>query len=131
MIPTRLLLPLGITLLAGCAQNTHTLTLQHNQQDRCPLQLSRQQTLILSLPSNPTSGFRWQLEDAAAPVLRSLGPEVYSNPQGSGLVGSAGQSTWRFQAARAGEGHLRLRYQRPWEADVAPSERFDCLIRVK
>ena len=43
---------------------------------------------------------------AAPSVLRSLGPEVYSNPEDSGLVGSAGQSSWRFEAAQPGSGRL-------------------------
>src|SRR3989338_9489453 len=116
MLAIRLLPPLGLT---------------QDQQGKCPLRLNDQQTLILTLPSNPTTCFRWQLKEAAAPALRSLGPEVYSNPEEVGLVGSAGQSTWRFQAAQPGEGRLLLLYQRPWETEVAPAERFDCLITVK
>ena len=93
--------------------------------------LDRGQQLILSLPSNPTTGFRWVLRDGASGVLQSLGPEVYSNPEDAGLVGAAGQSTWRFQAREAGEGRLLLTYQRPWETEVAPAQTFDCELRVK
>lgn len=127
--PLRLLLPLGLALLAACAQKPTSVALQ--QQGKCPLRLHNGQQLVLTLPSNPTTGFRWVLKDAAAPVLRSLGPEVYSNPEDAGLVGSAGQSTWRFQAASAGEGRLLLLYQRPWENWVAPAKTFDCQVRVK
>lgn len=131
MLAIRLLPPLGLALLVACAQTPSTQTLTQNQQGKCPLRLSSQQTLILTLPSNPTTGFRWQLKETAAPALRSLGPEVYSNPEEVGLVGSAGQSTWRFQAAQPGEGRLLLLYQRPWETEVAPADTFDCLITVK
>ena len=129
MTAARLLLPLGLSLLAACTSSSRQ-TLQVDSQAQCPLQIRTQQTLALTLPSNPTTGFRWQLVDAATPLLRSLGPEVYSNPEDVGLVGSAGQSTWRFQAQTAGEGHLRLQYRRPWENDVAPAETFDCPIQV-
>nr|WP_239482073.1 protease inhibitor I42 family protein [Pseudomonas insulae] len=127
-----MLLPLGLGLLAACAQQpTATVTLEEDQQSRCPLQLQSGQTLVLSLPSNPTTGFRWTVTDAAPQVLRSLGPEVYSNPEDAGMVGGAGVSTWRFLANIPGEGHLVLAYQRPWETDVAPEKRFDCQISVK
>ncbi|MFC5697402.1 protease inhibitor I42 family protein [Pseudomonas sp. GCM10022186] len=127
----RLLLPLGLALLAACAQQQTGPVLVQDQQDDCPLSLEQGQPLVLTLPSNPTTGFRWVVRDAAANVLQSLGPEVYSTPEDAGLVGSAGQSTWRFKANHAGEGRLHLDYQRPWEAGVAPAESFDCQISVR
>ena len=127
----RLLLPLGFALVAGCAQQPTGPVVIQDQQSDCPLSLSPGQPLVLTLPSNPTTGFRWVVRDAATNVLQSLGPEVYSTPEDAGLVGSAGQSTWRFKASQPGEGRLHLDYQRPWETDVAPAESFDCRVSVK
>jgi inhibitor of cysteine peptidase len=129
MSPTRLLLPLSLALLAACAsQSRQNVTVE--KQSECPVQLKSGQNLILILPSNPTTGYRWAIQDSAAGVLRSLSPEVYSNPEDAGLVGSAGQSTWRFQATAAGNGRLHLTYQQPWAPEVAPVETFDCSIAV-
>jgi inhibitor of cysteine peptidase len=125
----RLLPILGLALLSGCAHSPDSLTLQ--QQSQCPLRLGNGQSLLLTLPSNPTTGFRWVLRDDADAVLERLGPEVYSNPEDSGLVGSAGLSTWRFKVKQAGAGHLQLTYQRPWETEVAPAKTFDCAIEVR
>ncbi|MGX5218391.1 protease inhibitor I42 family protein [Pseudomonas segetis] len=125
----RLLPPLSLALLAGCSTQSTTVNLQ--QQSDCPLSLGTEQQLIISLPSNPTTGFRWVVRDAAPAVLTSLGPEVYSNPEESGLVGSAGKSTWRYTVKQPGEGHLVMTYQRPWETEVAPAQTFDCTIKVK
>ena len=127
----RLLLALSLALLGACAQKPASVTLQQNQQSKCPLELRAGQQFILRLPSNPTTGFRWLLRDAAPQVLQSLGPEVYTNPEDAGVVGSAGISTWRFQVAQAGEGRLLLTYERPWEVGVAPAQRFDCLITAE
>ena len=128
----RLTLVLGLALLSACAQkSTTSLALHQKQQSQCPLTLHTGQQLILRMPSNPTTGFRWLVRDSAANVLQSLGPEVYSNPEDAGLVGSAGVSTWRFEAIQAGEGRLHLTYERPWEVGVVPAQRFDCQIRVK
>ncbi|MNZ30279.1 Chagasin family peptidase inhibitor I42 [compost metagenome] len=128
MLPFRQLLPLSALLLAGCAGQPSPVVSLEDAGDCKPLRLVQGQELVLMLPSNPTTGFRWEMRDAASSVLRSLGPEVYSNPEDSGLIGSAGQSTWRFRVVQPGEGHLQLAYQRPWEKEVPPAQIFDCAI---
>lgn len=127
----RLLLPASVILLAACTHQPQTsLSVQEKQLGNCPVELSSGQTLVISLPSNPTTGFRWVVADAAPGVLRSLGPEVYTTPEDAGLVGSAGQSTWRYQAQQSGNGRLLMHYQRPWEVDVAPAKTIDCQVTV-
>ncbi|NBA94540.1 protease inhibitor I42 family protein [Pseudomonas sp. R5(2019)] len=130
-MPTvRLLVPLSLTLLAACA-STPPQNVDLHKQSQCPMPLHVGQKLTLTLPSNPTTGFRWLVQNPAGSILRSLSPEVYTNPEDAGLVGSGGQSVWRFQAQNAGEGHLLLVYQQPWAPEVRPAETFDCAISVK
>ncbi|HKS14476.1 MAG TPA: protease inhibitor I42 family protein [Pseudomonas sp.] len=130
MTAARLLVPLSLTLLTACAgKPAHNIDL--DAQSDCPMQLRAGQTLTLTLPSNPSTGYRWLLQNPASSTLRSLGPEVYSHPEDAGIVGSAGQSMWRFQAQQAGEGHLILVYQQPWAPEVRPVQTFDCAISVK
>ncbi|CAD5109128.1 protease inhibitor I42 family protein [Zestomonas carbonaria] len=132
MTAARLLLPFGLALLTACAQHPTNVNLEPDDRKPCsPVALKVGQTLTLSLPSNPTTGFRWQLQDAAPSVLHSLGPEVYSTPEDAGVVGGAGESIWRFQARTPGEGRLLLVYLRPWETDVAPAKRVECQVSVK
>lgn len=131
MLALRLTAILTLALLTACAQAPRSVTLEQKQQSQCPLSLQVGQQFILRLPSNPTTGFRWLLRDSAPQVLQSLGPEVYSNPEDSGLVGSAGVSTWRFQVVKAGEGQLALSYERPWEVGVVPAQRFTCTLKAK
>ena len=129
MSPTRLLLPLSLALLAACATSPKQNVTVEKSSD-CPLTLNQGQNLILTLPSNPTTGYRWVIQDSAGGVLRALSPEVYSNPEDAGLVGSAGQSTWRFQAFAPGTGRLLLTYSQPWAPEVPPVKAFDCAIKV-
>ena len=131
MVVPRLTVALSLILLTACVQTPSSITLEQKQQNKCPLSLQVGQQFILRLPSNPTTGFRWLLRDSAPQVLQSLGPEVYSNPEDEGLVGSAGISTWRFKVAKAGEGQLALTYERPWEVGVVPAQRFDCALTVE
>ncbi|MDD2057753.1 protease inhibitor I42 family protein [Pseudomonas sp. GD03860] len=130
MTAARLLLPLGLALLAACAQQPRHSVALDDQAD-CPLPLKTGQLLTLTLPSNPSTGYRWLVQNPASSILRSLGPEVYSHPEDAGVVGSAGQSVWRYQAQAAGEGHLILVYQQPWAPEVRPVKTFDCAITVE
>ena len=129
MPPVRLIPLLAHSLLTACAQQpAHNVTLE--DQSDCPQQLHVGQQLILSLPSNPTTGYRWAIQDSAGGVLRSLGPEVYTSSDNGQLLGSGGQSTWRFQVFAAGSGRLRLTSQQPWEPEAEPAQVFDCPITV-
>ncbi|MFJ4348010.1 protease inhibitor I42 family protein [Pseudomonas sp. NPDC089401] len=130
MTAPRLLVPLSFALLAACAQQPQP-NVELDAESECPKRLQVGQTITLTLPSNPSTGYRWNVQDPAANVLHGLGPEVYSAPEDEGVVGSSGLSTWRYQATAAGEGHLVLVYQQPWAPQVAPVQTFDCAIRVR
>ncbi|MEQ7921391.1 protease inhibitor I42 family protein [Xanthomonas sp. WHRI 1810A] len=129
MQPARLLVPVSFALLAACAQAPKQ-TVSLDDQSDCPIRLKTGQTLMITLPSNPTTGHRWLMQNPASSILRSLGPEVYNNPEDVGTVGTAGQSVWRYQAANAGDGHLIMVYQQPWAPEVPPERTFDCAITV-
>lgn len=126
---SRCLLPLSLLMLGACA-STPPSSVSVSDDRVCPLSLNVGQTLIVALPSNPATGYRWQLQEASAELLKSLGPEVFST-QDNSLIGGDGISTWRFVAQEAGNGQLLLAYQRPWEADAEPAGLFDCRIEVR
>ncbi|MFG0867615.1 protease inhibitor I42 family protein [Pseudomonas sp. FYR_7] len=130
MSTSRLLAPLGLTLLTACAQHGfEPVTLDADSE--CPVYLEKGQVLNLTLPSNPSTGYRWRVEAAARPVLVSLGPEVYSAPDQEDVVGNEGLSTWRYQADQPGKAALKLVYQQPWATQVAPVQTFDCTVVVR
>ncbi|MBK4993373.1 protease inhibitor I42 family protein [Pseudomonas sp. S37] len=130
MTAPRLLVPLSFALLSACAQQP-TQPVALDAESECPIRLQIGQPLTLSLPSNPSTGYRWHVENPAATVLNSLGPEVYSAPEEEEMVGSAGVSTWRYQATNVGTSQLVLVYQQPWAKDVAPVQTFECKVIVR
>ncbi|WP_407363068.1 peptidase inhibitor I42 [Pseudomonas luteola] len=119
-------------LITGCASSPEH-TVEINERTRCkPLLLTQGQELHLSLPSDPTTGYRWKLENTVPSVLKSLGPEVFSSSDESeDGIGSAGLSSWRFQATQLGATELKLQYQQPWDANSTPKKAFTCRIEVK
>ncbi|QHF04708.1 peptidase inhibitor I42 [Pseudomonas asturiensis] len=129
MTPARLIAPLSLALLSACAQTPKNIVSIDSQND-CPLSLKTGQTLILTLPSNPTTGFRWLTQNPAQNILRSLGPEVYANGANKEMIGSGGESVWRYKATEAGTGRLLMVSQQPWAPEVPPEQTFDCAITV-
>jgi inhibitor of cysteine peptidase len=91
------------------------------------------QTLVVTLASNPTTGYGWQVAEGPGPVLAQVGEAVYQEaPQeGTPLVGVGGTETFRFEGKDAGQTTLRLEYRRPWEEGVDPVETFTVAVVVR
>jgi inhibitor of cysteine peptidase len=123
----------SFALLAACAGQRPDPSIAFNltKQQQCPITLASGQLLILTLPSNPTTGYRWLVQNPAQAALRSLGPEVYTNSEDAGIVGAAGQSVWRYKAQGPSEGHLLMVLQQPWAPEVKPVQTFECEITVR
>ena len=82
------------------------------------------QILVISLESNPTTGFGWQILEIEDPILQSMGEAEFQPSESNEVVGAGGTETFRFKAIRTGQTKLTLVYRRPWEDDVAPLETF-------
>ena len=92
------------------------------------------QSLVITLESNPTTGYMWEVEKIDTAVLAQIGEteiipasESESEPQ---LVGQGGVEVLRFQAQSAGEFTLKLVYHQPWEGGDASPEGFSVTIVV-
>lgn len=132
MMIRRIPLLLGLTVLAACSRDaTRSEPVVLEKQSQCPIHLAVGQALTLTLPSNPSTGYRWLLQNPANGVLTALSPEVYNSADSNDMVGTAGHSTWRFRASAAGSGHLLLVYQQPWAPEEKPGRTFDCDIEVR
>lgn len=69
--------------------------------------------LVVTLDSNATTGFRWQLSGKpAANVLKLDGSEYVAPSTSPGMVGAGGQEVWRFRAAGEGTTTFELNYMR-------------------
>ena len=91
------------------------------------------QILVLTLESNPTTGFRWEVVEAEDSILRQSGEAAFkvASEQDPPPPGSGGAEVFRFEAVGAGETQLALVYRRPWEEGVEPLETFAVQIVVR
>ncbi|WP_157535387.1 protease inhibitor I42 family protein [Nocardia inohanensis] len=90
------------------------------------------QGLIITLPSNPTTGFQWGLAELDQGIVKQNGsPEYRQDPSPEGMVGVGGQAIWNFAAAGPGATRLTLEYRRPWEQGAEPAQKFSVTVNVK
>jgi inhibitor of cysteine peptidase len=120
-----------VLLLAGCARQPPEITAGIDQSGQS-IRMQTGQTLVVSLPSNPTTGYRWEVDTIDSAVLTQMGEAEYQNLAVSAtpLVGQGGIETFHFEAAGPGETPLRLFYRRSFE-DAEPAQIFFLLVTVE
>jgi inhibitor of cysteine peptidase len=85
--------------------------------------------VVLTLVSNPSTGFAWKLLTPLDKRVAKLVSHRYVAPA-SKLIGAAGREVWRFRALARGTTTLRLVYVRSWAPnDIEGS--FTAVFRVR
>jgi predicted secreted protein len=87
--------------------------------------------LVVTLESNPSTGYRWELIENNESILKQFGqvefkPSETSEPP---MVGAGGWEIFRFKAISAGQMTLELIYHRSWE-NVEPLKTFSIQVVV-
>ena len=127
-----------IAAVAGCTSKPST-SVKTNPEPPAPIALSAKdsgstqtmqvgQQLRLSLDSNPTTGYQWTVDDIPAPLAQS---DEATFTASSGAIGSGGTEVWTFVARAAGQGTLKLKYSRSFEATTPPVKSFEVKVDVK
>ena len=117
---------LGMALLSGCGTNGVHLTDADNGKQ---VAVKSGDVIDVTLESNPTTGFSWQLTEMDNAILKQVG-EVEFESDGRNIPGAGGTETFRFEALSTGEVALTLWYMRPWES-VQPLEIFTIQVVVQ
>jgi len=107
------------------------------------VQLSQGQILVISLESNPSTGYTWEVEQTGVRmegqrILQQVGESEFgpqsdalgtaSNQRAPHLLGAPGTQVLRFEPVEAGQTTLRLIYHRPWEQDIGPAETYSLQV---
>ena len=131
-IHLRKLIPLmlpAILLVAGCGPANEVVLDESDNGSQVTLEVG--QILVVGLPSNPSTGYSWEVEAIDAAVLSQSGdPEFVSEAEGD-VVGAGGTETFRFETVAAGRVQLTLIYHRPFEAGVEPIDTFSVTVEVR
>jgi inhibitor of cysteine peptidase len=118
----------ALALFSGC--DTHGINLT-GADNNGQIAAKSGDTLILTLDSNPTTGYSWQVMEIDNAVLVQNGDPEYKQSAGSeGLVGAGGTETFHFNVVGTETTTLELGYMRPWES-VPPIETFTIEVVVQ
>ena len=119
-----------LVILTTCSPRNEVKIDEESNNGQVELQTG--QTLVVSLKSNPTTGYAWEVAEVDETLLQSQGEAEYKESKTSGeqLVGAGGTQTFRFKAAEAGETSLKLIYHRAWETDVEPAQTFSVQVKI-
>lgn len=85
---------------------------------------------IITLDSNRTTGYQWQLAGPLEENKVQLVKTEYEAAQ-SGLAGAGGKEVWTFKAVNPGKTAISFGYVRPWEKGKAPVEEKQFAIIIK
>jgi inhibitor of cysteine peptidase len=105
--------------LSGCGSSTTTQ--KKTQGTTTSMNVKSGQDFTVSLQSNPTTGYQWQLAQPLNPkVLKKVG-SVYQASQ-AGTVGAGGVEIWTFKAVGKGKDDIKMQYVRPGDKSAKPTE---------
>jgi len=95
------------------------------------VELKTGELLIVTLESNPSTGYAWEVSQTDETILMQKGKgEFQQVTQPEGLVGAGGTETFRFEAVGVGQVTLMLVYHRSWEENVEPLQTYTLQIVV-
>jgi inhibitor of cysteine peptidase len=119
-------------LLTGCEGRSPDLSVGIDQSGKA-VQMQVGQDLVVSLPSNPSTGYTWQVDTIDPTVLQLVGGAEYQSlgPISTPRPGAGGIESFRFEAIGLGQAPLRLTYSRSFTADEEPAEIFFLQVIVR
>jgi inhibitor of cysteine peptidase len=99
-------------------------------------------SLIVTLESNPTTGFKWQYEEEVKDTLHiltgipdetvlALVGQKFVAPEAGAPPGTGGEEVWTFRAMGKGTTELSMEYSQPWEGGMKAARTFNLTIVVK
>ncbi len=109
-------------LLSGCGSDRTPDPVYVSEEDSGrAVSLSEGQDLVVTLTSNPSTGYGWSYQSSTSGVLSPVGETEYL-PDEPVRIGSGGRERLRFTALRAGRTTLVFQYRQPWDTSSPAQE---------
>lgn len=120
---------LTLLLMACGTQTTEPKTVKVTEDDdNSSLDLRVTDVLEVTLESNPTTGYQWEMIGDVSYYLRQLGKVEYE-PRGNSM-GSGGSNILRFEAIRTGKMKLEFVYRQPFNKEGPAEKSFGLFVTI-
>ena len=138
---------LGILLIAGIACGgtsgsptptptttpAHTTVNVNASNSGGQVNMSVGDLLIVTLDSNKTTGFSWNISTISnTGIIKKVSDEYITPPQTDPpMTGRGGYEKWTFEATAAGTANISMKYFQPWDTAAEPAANFSITVNVK
>jgi inhibitor of cysteine peptidase len=127
---------IGFTLLClvGCSSGGSTAPSEVSVDESAngnEVEIAVNGTLTVTLESNPTTGFQWELASISDQGVLEKQSNTFEEPEESGTVGAPGKEVWVFKALKKGTSTISMEYSRPWEGGEKGAQTFTISVVVK
>lgn len=130
------------TLLFACSPASKQVSVEascddfyKNQHISKEVQVASGDSLIITLCSNPSTGFQWSEAQIGDQTVLQQIDHKYMAPEAKGdkppAPGTPGQETWTFKALKKGTSVISMEYSRPWEGGEKGEWTFNLTVVVK
>jgi inhibitor of cysteine peptidase len=92
------------------------------------IEVASDSRIVVRLPENPSTGYRWELEPPLETVLKLIRDS--HQPPARSVPGAGGIRVFEFRARSAGSALIHLRLRRPWESE-RPHGVFEVTVCVR
>ncbi len=120
-----------LAFLPGCGDDDAGETRIDKASDGQTIEMKSGGTLVISLPSNPTTGYGWTVIDPTGGLEKQGDTSYTPSSTASPVVGAGGTEVLTFKAGSAGQYKLGLAYVRSFEPNAAPADTFNITVTVK
>ena len=87
-------------------------------------------SLTVALPSNPSTGFEWELTEISDQTVLNQTDHQYVHPEDTGMVGVPGKEIWTFKALSEGNSTVTMEYSQLWVNGTKAAETFNMTVCV-
>ncbi len=93
------------------------------------VEAARNDLIVIEVPENPTTGYRWSLRSKVEPVLVLKGDSFQRG--GAARPGAGGTRRLKFAASAQGEAKILLWNWREWEGEGSVGQRYSITVTVR
>lgn len=119
-------------LVAGCIEPAAAEVSVMADDDGRTITLQKGQSMQVTLPSNPSTGYSWKIHQVAEKILARQGESTFTERADcrEGMTGCGGVQSLRFRAASEGQTALEMVYKRSF-GEAGPANWFNLTVEVQ